>query len=150
METRLLPPGLHPAASLRPGDSIETGAVEVTGGMIDAFANLTGDSHPLHLDREAATRFGYPERVAHGLLVLSLIEGLKSSAPARIDAYASGGWTVTFRRPVLLGDTIRARFSITQLRSAPDGQTVIELAMEARNQRDEVVQRGTTRLIARG
>ncbi len=117
--------------------------------MIDAFANLTGDSHPLHLDREAATRFGYPERVAHGLLVLSLIEGLKSSAPARIDTYASGGWTVTFRRPVLLGDTIRARFSITQLRSAPSGQTVIELAMEARNQRDEVVQRGTTRLIAR-
>lgn len=118
--------------------------------MIDAFANLTGDRHLLHLDRDAATRLGYPERVAHGLLVLSLIEGLKSSAPARIDAYASGGWTVTFRRPVLRGDTIRARFTVTQLRSATNGQTMIELAMEARNQRNEVVQRGTTRLIARG
>ncbi len=149
METRLLPLGLHSAASLRPGDSIETAAVEVTGTMIDAFATLTGDRHPIHLDPAAAARFGYPQRVAHGLLVLSLIEGLKSAAPARIDAYASGGWTVTFRRPVLLGDTIRARFTVTRLRPAPKDQTVVELTMEASNQRGDVVQRGTTRLIAR-
>ena len=83
-----------------------------------------------------------------GLLVLSLIEGLKASAPARIDAFASGGWTVTFRRPVLLGDAIRARFTVARLRPAPGGQTVIELTMEALNQRSKVVQRGTTRLIA--
>lgn len=149
MDSRLLPPGLHPANLLRPGDRIETAAVEVTAAMIDGFADLTGDRHAIHLDAAMAARFGYTDRVAHGLLVLSLVEGLKASAPARIDAFASGGWTVTFRRPLLLGDAIRAQFTVARLRPAPGGQTMIELAMEALNQRNEVVQRGTTRLIAR-
>ncbi|MCF1710857.1 MaoC family dehydratase [Tabrizicola sp. J26] len=149
MENRLLPPGLHSSSELSVGDRIETDAVEVTAALIERFADLAGDRHLIHLDATEAARAGFPRRVAHGLLVLSLIEGLKSRAPARIDAYASGGWSVTFRRPVLLGDRIRAQFTVTRLRPAPGGQTLIELAMEALNQHEEVVQRGTTRLIAR-
>jgi acyl dehydratase len=80
---------------------------------------------------------------------LSLVEGLKSRAAARIDAFAALGWTWTFRRPVLAGDSIRAVFTVARLGPVRAGRGQIELSAEVLNQRGEVVQQGTTRLMAR-
>ena len=104
--TRILGPGLYGLDRLRIGDRIETGRCDVTAERIDAFAALTGDRFEIHMDDAAARRHGFAARVAHGLLVLSLVDGLKNQARARFDAIASLGWEWQFRAPVLAGDRI--------------------------------------------
>ncbi|MGN6534320.1 MAG: MaoC family dehydratase, partial [Mesorhizobium sp.] len=88
------------------GDWFETSGCVVSVEMIDAFAALTGDRFEIHMDEAAARCHGFTGRVAHGLLVLSLVDGLKNQAEARFRAIASLGWDFRFERPVLAGDTI--------------------------------------------
>jgi acyl dehydratase len=146
---RTLPPGHHGFDALAPGDRIETGHVTVSEAMIDAFATLTGDRFEIHMTVEGAARHGFPARVAHGLLVLSLIDGLKNQAPAQIRALASLGWDWTFRRPVFAGDTIRAVLVVEARRATTNpARGILTLAVEGINQNGEVIQRGTNRLMA--
>ncbi|MDE0208465.1 MAG: MaoC/PaaZ C-terminal domain-containing protein, partial [Boseongicola sp.] len=77
---RLLPPGRHGTATLSCGDRIDCGSMTVTAGMIDTFADMAGDRFEIHMSDEAARHHGFDARVAHGLLVLSLIDGLKNRA----------------------------------------------------------------------
>lgn len=148
MTGRLLDAGLHGHADLRIGDRIVTGRVTVTGEMIDRFADLSGDRFSLHLSDEVARDLGFPRRVAHGLLVLSLIDGLKNTAPAQLRAVASLGWDIRFRAPVLVGDDVQASFLVEAKRPARDGdRAIVTLGVEARNQDGAVIQRGTTTLM---
>lgn len=50
--------------------------VLVTEKMVEEFADLTGDSNPIHLDAEAAQKRGFKERVVQGMLLLALIGSL--------------------------------------------------------------------------
>lgn len=138
----------HLFDAVEAGDWIRTGTVTVTAGAVDAFAELSGDRFAIHMDDAAAKAKGFPGRVAHGLLVLSLIDGLKNQAPAQLDAIASLGWDWSFRKPVLVGDQLSALITVREKRetSRPDrGILMLELGVE--NQRGEVVQRGTNQLM---
>lgn len=144
-----LGPGFYGLDTLAPGDRIETGHVVVTAAMIDRFADLTGDRFEIHMTEDGAARHGFPARVAHGLLVLSLLDGLKNQAPAQIRALASLGWDWTFRRPVFAGDTIRAVLTVADMRATRNPERgILTLAVEGINQNGEVIQRGTNRLMA--
>lgn len=144
----ILKPGVYGYADLEVGDCLETGWRDVTPGLIDAFASLSGDQYEIHMDAEAARARGFERRVAHGLLVLSLIDGLKNNAPARFDALASMGWDWRFKAPVLENDRITARFTISSKRLTRDGSRGLATCdAEAVNQRDEVVQSGQNMLI---
>ena len=150
MTGRDLPPGRHALGALRPGDTIRTGACTVTAEMIDRFADMTGDRFEIHMDDGAARALGFARRVAHGLLVLSLVDGLKNATPAQFDAIASLGWDWTFAAPVLAGDTISATIAVTGLRATSDrGRGVATLDFDVRNQHGQTVQRGTNRLMIR-
>ena len=46
--------------------------------MIDRFADLTGDHFAIHMTDAGAQAQGFARRVAHGLLVLSVVGGLKN------------------------------------------------------------------------
>ena len=117
--------------------------------MIDAFADLTGDRFEIHMSDAAARRHGFEARVAHGLLVLSLIDGLKNQAPAQLKARASMGWDWQFRRPVLLGDRLSVSYEITEIADArADDQAILTLAFGVLNQNSDTVQNGTNRLLA--
>lgn len=145
---RHLGPGLHGFDEIEVGDLIETGREVVTAEVIDAFAGLTGDRFEIHMDEDAAARHGFDGRVAHGLLVLSLVDGLKNRAPAQFRARASLGWEWRFAGPVLAGDEIRATIRVAAKRatSKPD-LGILTLGFEVRNQRDETVQDGENRLM---
>lgn len=123
------------------GDWFETSGCVVSVEMIDAFAALTGDRFEIHMDEAAARRHGFTGRVAHGLLVLSLVDGLKNQAEARFRAIASLGWDFRFERPVLAGDTIRARIAVAGKRvtSKPD-RGILTLRFAVANQKGEIVQ----------
>ena len=145
---RLLPPGRHGAATLTRGDRIKCGSMTVTAEMIDAFADMTGDRFEIHMSDAAARRHGFGARVAHGLLVLSLIDGLKNRAPAQFHARASLEWRWSFHGPVLAGDRIAVTITIAAFeRARKDDQAVLVLDFDVINQHGKNVQSGTNRLL---
>lgn len=145
----MLEAGLHSFDRLQPGDTLLTDWVQVSPQVIDAFAALTHDHFAIHLSDEAARAHGFDRRVAHGLLVLSLVEGLKSSAPAQLDTFASLGWEWSFRAPVFAHDNIRAQVTVASKRTASHHKGVLTLAIRVENQHGQIVQHGQTRLMAK-
>lgn len=130
------------------GDFYQTGGSAVDVAKIDRFAELTGDRFEIHMDDEAARRHGFRCRVAHGLLVLSLVDGLKNQATAQFDAVASLGWTWSFATPVEAGDTIQARIEVKAKRATRNSaRGILTLEFAVLNQRGETVQRGENRLM---
>ena len=146
---RLLPAGIYGCDALSVGDWIKTPSAQITPAMIDAFADLTGDRFEIHLTDAAAQRYGFPARVAHGLLVLSVVDGLKYQADATINGIASLGWEWTFRRPVLAGDTLHSVITVDVKRATrtPD-RGVLRLAVAVINQDGASVQIGHNLLMA--
>ena len=130
------------------GDMIETGSAVITGQAIDAFADLTGDRFEIHMDDAAAQRHGFPGRVAHGLLVLSLVDGLKNQCAAQFDAIASLGWDWSFAKPIFIGDRISVTISVADMRptSKPD-RGILTLKFDVTNQHGETVQQGINKLM---
>ena len=143
-----LPKGQYGHKTLQIGDRIETDEAVITAVMIERFADLTGDRFALHMNDDAARALGFPRRVAHGLLVLSLIDGLKNTAAAQLRAVASLGWDIRFSAPVLVDDRIQAVFTIAAKRPARDShRAIVTLGVEARSHDGAIIQRGTTTLM---
>ncbi|MFP4343840.1 MAG: MaoC family dehydratase [Anaerolineales bacterium] len=131
-------------ADLSPGLAVETEAREVTEEAVEAFARLTGDENPLHLDDTYAAETPFGGRIAHGLLVLSLVSGLTYQLgllQREGAAFTALEWK--YRAPVRIGDRIRARLEVQRRRALGEQGGVIVLQVSVLNQRDEVVQRGT-------
>ncbi len=132
------------------GDTWMTGGIVVTESHILGFAGLTGDFFDVHTDDEFARELGFPGRIAHGLLGLALVDGLKNRAAVRLQAVASLGWTWDFAKPIVIGDRIRARISVLTLRlTRRSDRGIAELGFDVLNQRDEIVQHGQNQLMMR-
>jgi 3-hydroxybutyryl-CoA dehydratase len=143
-----LPPGSYGYGDLAWGDSWLTGELEVTARLIDDFAALTGDRFDIHMSEEGAAALGFRARVAHGLLILSLVDGLKNQAGVQLRAVASLDWQWNFVKPVYAGDCIRARLTVRSvgLTKRPE-RGIVMLAFSVMNQEDLVVQTGTNQLM---
>lgn len=147
-DNRCLPAGRYGFGDVAQGDIVETGPVIVTAAMIDQFAAMTGDRFEIHMSDEAAQRHGFQARVAHGLLVLSLVDGLKNQAEAQFKAQASLGWDWNFQAPVCAGDTISATMTVSSVKPvSAGGRAVVSLDFVVRNQSGSTVQRGANRLM---
>ncbi|HEX8354497.1 MAG TPA: MaoC family dehydratase [Pyrinomonadaceae bacterium] len=129
--------------TLSVGDSAEISRT-VTDEDVRAFAEVTGDRNPVHLDEEYAkgTRFG--RRIAHGMLGASLISAvLANDLPGRGTVYLSQ--TLRFTAPVFLGDTVTARVTVKQVR---EDKPVVTLETVCTNQRGERVVEGEAVVLA--
>jgi acyl dehydratase len=144
-----LPPGTYSYDDLTPGDHYTTSSVTVTAETIHAFADLTGDHHEIHLSDTAAQAQGFPAQVAHGLLVLSLVEGLKSACPVHLPGFAALHWDWQFRKPVLSGDTITAQITLIAKRIAGPTSGHLTLGIQVTNQHGACVQKGETSVMTR-
>ncbi|MFT3720941.1 MaoC family dehydratase [Pseudorhodoferax sp.] len=114
----------------------------VSAQAIAQFCDVTQDHHPLHTDAAYAKSRGFPGVIAHGLLGLSLMEGLKTSMKLyENSSIASLGWEgVRFVRPVVAGDEVHVRFRFIDKRlSARGGRGVVTEALQLVNQRGECV-----------
>ena len=125
------------------GDSAEiTKTIEQAD--IDAFADVTGDHNPVHVDDEFAktTRFG--QRIAHGMLTASLISSvLANKLPGEGSVYLNQ--TLQFVAPVFPGDEITARVTVKEIR---EDKPILKLETICMNQRDEIVIRGEATVLA--
>ena len=127
------------------GERFESPGRTVTETDVVLFAGLSGDYNQLHTDVEFAKGHRFGERVAHGLLVLSIASGLVTRLgfiEGTVQAFTGVEWK--FRGPVLIGDTVRVAVEVHRKRPIPrlDGGFVF-LDVMVLNQRDEVVQKGT-------
>jgi len=86
----------------------------VTEADIAAFAGVSGDTNPVHLNEEYAKGTMFKGRIAHGMLsaaFISTVFGTKLPGPGCI--YVSQ--SLKFKAPVKIGDTVMARVEITAL-----------------------------------
>jgi len=84
----------------------------ITDGDISAFAELSGDINPVHLDDEFAAGTIFKKRIAHGFLtgaLFSTVLGTKLPGPGCI--YLSQN--LKFRAPVYIGDEVVATCRVT-------------------------------------
>jgi len=100
-----------------------------------AFATLTGDFNPVHVDADAAAASSFGERIVHGMLTASLLSTvLAMQLPGPGAIYL--GQTLRFLRPVKLGDTVTAQVEITAI----DGEKRrMTLSTTIRNERGKSV-----------
>ncbi|WP_295555367.1 MaoC family dehydratase [uncultured Hyphomicrobium sp.] len=86
----------------------------VTEDVIKAFADVSGDRNPVHLDAAYAASTMFKERIAHGMLsaaYISAVFGMKLPGPGAI--YISQ--TLTFKAPVKIGDTVITTVKLVEL-----------------------------------
>ena len=130
------------------GDELTTAARTITEADVVTFAELTGDRHPLHVDREWAMRSPFGERIAQGLLIVAYAFGLAPLNPARV-VVVRRLRDVAFPRPVRIGDTIRARCRVRELKPVDDDLGLVDWAWEVVNQDDELNVRLAVELLWR-
>jgi 3-hydroxybutyryl-CoA dehydratase len=134
------------------GQSISSPGRTVTEADVVAFAALSGDWNPMHTDAEFAAKHPFGQRVAHGLLGLSIASGLAvrlGFLEETVLAFREiGEWK--FSLPIYLGDTIRVRATVTATKPMRRlGGGLVSLKTEILNQDDQVVQRGTWGVLIR-
>src|SRR5262249_31003034 len=118
----------------------------VTEADIVAFAGLSGDYNPLHVNEEYCKNTPFGGRIAHGPLVYAIAAGLLFQLHLYDDTLIAflGFEDLKFTKPVKPGDTIRAKVKVLEKRetSRPD-RGIMKRRLQVLNQRGEVVQEGT-------
>jgi acyl dehydratase len=126
------------------GDEFITPGRTVTEADVTLFAGLTGDYNRIHTDAEYMKNSLFGERIAHGLLGLALVNGLKYRTDYDSDGVlAFLGLTWKFTGPIRFGDTIHAVIQIVSKReTSKTDRGIMVQAIRVYNQRGEVVQEG--------
>ena len=133
------------------GDAITSQGRTVTEADIVNFAALSGDWNPLHTNAETARATLHGERIAHGMLVLSIATGLADRLGfVAGTAIAFMGLDWQFRAAVKIGDTVRVRATVAELKPMRRlGGGNVTFKVQILNQEDKVVQRGTWTLLVK-
>jgi 3-hydroxybutyryl-CoA dehydratase len=127
------------------GQLIITSGRTITEADITAFAGLSGDYNQIHTNAEFSKNTPYGQRIAHGLLGLSIASGL---------AMRTGvleGTVLAFReinewkfvKPVFIGDSVRVEMKVLETKGLPRiGAGSVLIGVELINQRNETVMKG--------
>ncbi|MFJ5771750.1 MaoC/PaaZ C-terminal domain-containing protein [Psychrobacillus sp. NPDC093180] len=120
------------------GDVWESKGRTITESDIVMFSALSGDWFPLHTNIEYAKETQYKQRIAHGMLVLSITTGLVHFEPGVVVAFY-GMDKVRFTAPTFIGDTIHLEGKVIDLKSKESNQGVVTVLQEVKKQTDEIV-----------
>lgn len=128
------------------GQRVISAARTVSEADIVTFAGLSGDYNQIHTDAEFSKTTTFGQRVAHGLLGLSIASGLvvqTGMMEGTIMAFREiNNWR--FIKPVFIGDTIHVEVEVLETKAIPrigGGSLILEL--DVKNQADETVMKGT-------
>ena len=132
------------------GQKIMTGDRTVSDKDIMAFADLSGDNNRIHTDAEFSKAGPFGQRIAHGLLGLSIASGL---------AWRTGildGTVIAFRevnewkfiKPVFIGDVVRAELNVTEAKPLPRiGAGSVVISVKLKNQKEETCMKGNWTML---
>lgn len=92
---------------------------------VAAFAAISGDHDPIHMDEAHARTTPFGRRIAHGILSLALLSTVAAMISARARERGSRGTSVSlgydrirFLKPVFIGDTLTARYTVVEIDAA--------------------------------
>ena len=107
----------------------------ITEADVSTFAQISGDTNPVHLDKEYAAKSMFKERIAHGMLTAGLISAvLGTQLPGVGSIYLSQ--SLKFLAPVKLGDTVEAEVEVIE---KLEEKNRVRLRTVCRNQSGQVV-----------
>jgi len=134
------------------GEVVLTRGRTVDMGDLTAFAGLTGDHYPLHVDEEYAkgTRFG--TRIAHGPLIFAFAVGLVGMSGFYGNAIVALVEVKSLRalKPVVPGDTVNVRAEVAELSTGNNPKYgTVHVNYSVRNQREEEVMSFVQVMLAR-
>ncbi len=116
----------------------------LTTNDIQAFAAVSGDTNPTHLDVEYANETVFHGVVAHSMWVGSLISALLGTQfPGSGTVYLEQN--LRFIQPVRVGDTLAVTVVITR---KDDVRQTVDLDCQVINQKAQLVLQGTARILA--
>jgi len=108
----------------------------ITESDINAFAEISGDFNPIHVDEEAAKKSVFGRRIAHGMLSASFISAvLGMYLPGEGTIYL--GQNLKFLKPVDIGDEITAKVTVAEVVNEDKG--IYKLSTQCFNQKEEMV-----------
>ena len=100
------------------------------------YAGVVGDFNSVHINKEIARNSIFKDRIAHGMLVGSLISTvLGTKLPGDGTIYLEQN--IKFKAPVYLGDTVTAIVEVTKVLNKDKG--IYQLNTTVVNQKDECV-----------
>jgi 3-oxoacyl-[acyl-carrier protein] reductase len=114
----------------------------ITRELIESTAQLTGDDNPLHLDDQAARRFGQSRPIAHGQILMGLVSrliGTRLPGPGAIWFESE----IRFLSPVYAGDVVNLVGRVAHVSSA---SRVVIMDVVATNQHGDEVLRGQAKV----
>ncbi len=111
----------------------------VTAEDVARFADITGDSNPLHHDQDYAAKTRFGQCIAHGMLSAGFISAAVGTklAPNCCVIYLSQ--TLRFLRPVKIGETVRA---VAEVKGTDPQKRIVTLQTDCFNQDGEPVVKG--------
>ncbi len=124
------------------GETLVSPGRTITESDIVMFAAMTGDWHPIHTNVEYAKNTIFGERIAHGMLGLTLGSALIFRlgpyvfTPKKFIAFY-GMDRIRFTAPIKIGDTIRCEAKVAELKEKDKGTGTIAYEAAIKNQRDE-------------
>jgi len=153
MTTRTLarPTGLY-FEEFQTGNQVVSFGRTITETDVVNFASLSGDWNLIHTDAEYCKDNIFGQRVAHGLLILSVASGQAVRLGFMEDtvlAFRELEWK--FQKPIFIGDTIRLRVTVGETKPMKRlGGGLVAFQMEVINQDDETCQRGIWKILCQG
>ena len=132
------------------GQKVNTVGRTVSEADIFNFAGLTGDFNEIHTNADFASKTQFGQRIAHGLLGLSLATGLimrTGFLEGTVLAFREiNEWK--FVKPFFIGDTITAELEIAETKALPRiGGGALISSIAVKNQNDDICQRGSLNLL---
>mgnify|MGYP001575358742 CR=1 FL=1 len=132
------------------GQRIVSVARTVTESDIMSFDGLTGDYNQIHTDAEFAKGTQFGQRIAHGLLGLSIAVGLLMRTGVLEGTVMAFREIVEWKfiKPVFIGDSIHVEMEAKELKPMPRvGGGLAMVALDVKNQKDETLMRGTLAVL---
>ena len=120
------------------GETWISKARTITETDLVMFSAFSGDWFPLHTDKEYAANTQFKQRIAHGMLVLSVSTGLLVFEPGIIVAFY-GMENVRFKKPTFIGDTIHLEVKVIDIKDKDINTGIITTYVEIKKQTGETV-----------
>ncbi len=125
------------------GTTWESPSRVVTEADVHAYAELSGDFNPIHVNPEYAATTPFGRTIAHGLLTLARASGMSIDHPKMRTLAVVELRQIKFLAPVFPGDNLRVRTTVLAKERRGRGKRGhITWMRNVLNQDDKIVQQG--------